>query len=75
MGVAWMGHLPDFEITFERIELSASNLVQRWRTDPVYIRSAQCLRLSERFFMNLCTCLKAAKKLKTPLYLTDFQVG
>ena len=31
-------------------EQSASNLVRRWRADPACIGSAQCLRLSGRFF-------------------------
>jgi len=53
MGVAWVTW-PDFEIlgpllTFEQNKLSASNLVQRWRTDPTCIRSVQCLHFSERF--------------------------
>ena len=44
------GEIWDPLITFERKELSASNLVQRWRMDPACIDSAQCLRLVERFF-------------------------
>ena len=45
------GEIWDPLITFERKELSASNLVQRWRTDPACIGSVQCLRLSERLFI------------------------
>ena len=43
----------DPQITIERKKLPASNLVHWWRSEPACIGSAQCLRLSERFFIKL----------------------